>query len=510
MNTTSTPPDAAETPAGPAAEGPLLLSCVLAWIGLSISTLLMQRHAGLPTLFCPKNGGCEEVLTSKYGVLMGVPLPTIGVGLYAILLLLLLCAYAVSGVKTRERLVGAVVLIAVIGVSFSAVLMFIQFRVLHAFCPLCTGSAVTVTLLAIAAAVAEKRGTKCSFPGRAGAALAMGILAFAPAAVQLRSLVTPQREVVAAVDGAEFTRAQMEEDLRAAFQPMRQSMYELEFEWVRKKVDGVLLASEAAKTNADPEQMLAARVAAAAEPSESEVNADLAAHGLLPSPENLNQAKTTLQAAAREQVRASFLEEIAASHQIEVFLEPPKPAFLKIDLKTAKVSGPINAKVQLVVFSDFECHFCRDLSAVLNQARHDFPNEVMVAYRYFPIESHPRAFPAAVAAECAAEQGAFWEFHDKLFDSSGDLSEARLESIAKEIKLDATKFSECRTSGRAGKVVEASRADAIANGLAGAPALFLNGKMIGGMVPYPQLAASIRQEIQAERETPNPSTETVK
>ena len=191
----------------------------------------------------------------------------------------------------------------------------------------------------------------------------------------------------------------------------------------------------------------------------------------------------------------AYMEGLARGHRIEVLLEQPKVRALKIDLATAKVSGPRDAKVQLVVFSDFQCQFCRELSAVLKRIRVDFADEVMLAYRYFPVESHPRAVPAAIAAECAAEQGAFWEYHDRLYSDGSDMSDARLMAIAEALKLDQGKFLECRNSERARGTVEMSRSDAIKSGLEGAPALFLNGKLISGKIDYERLAARIRDEL---------------
>ena len=310
-----------------------------------------------------------------------------------------------------------------------------------------------------------------------------------------------QREILAVVDGQKLTREQMEEELGATLGPQQQSAYALEFEWVRRKVDAALLAAERAKTKADPQVELDARLAAVKLPTEAEMAARLSTKALSNTPENVARVREELLAEGREMAHVAFMEELAQGHQIEVLLEQPKVRSLKIDLTTAKISGPRNAQVQLVVFSDFECHFCKELSAVLHRVRADFPEDVMVAYRYFPVESHPRAIPAAIAAECASEQGAFWEYHDRLYTGGGDLSDSRLDAIAEELKLDRGKFAECRNSGRARVVVETSRGDAIKSGLEGAPALFMNGRKIGGMIDYEKLAAQIQDELHASRES---------
>jgi protein-disulfide isomerase/uncharacterized membrane protein len=492
---TSAAADAAGTRPREGAEGAILTCGALAWLGLSISILLVRHHADAPSLFCPVRGGCDAVLTSKYASMLGVPLPWLGVGFYSLLLLLALGAYGVSSAGARTRLMGAALWVSVMGASGSAVLMFIQFGLLHAFCPLCTASAVVAFALAVASGFAEGRACDPTFSGRRGGALALALFAIIPTSAQLLPRAVEDKDVVAVVDGQKFTRQQMEEELGAPLQTLRQSIYAREFEWVREKVDGVLLAAAAAKTKTDTHAALAARIAAVREASPEEITARLSNNGLPETPENIADAKAELLAEAKEQARVAYMEELALGHDIAVMLEPPKNRVLQIDLTTAKISGPRDAKVQLVVFSDFQCDFCRKLSPVLKRVRAEFPNDVMLAYRYFPVESHPRAIPAAVAAECAAEQGLFWEYHDRLYGANGDLGDDHLAAIAKEVGVDQEKFRECRASSRARSTVESSRDDAIANGLEGAPALFLNGKMIGGMIDYEPLAARINDAL---------------
>jgi protein-disulfide isomerase len=157
----------------------------------------------------------------------------------------------------------------------------------------------------------------------------------------------------------------------------------------------------------------------------------------------------------------------------------------------------MDAPVQLVVFSDFQCRFCADLAAVLKRIQTEFPEKVLVAYRYFPIESHDRAMPAAIAAECAAEQGKFWEYHDRLFAERGNLTDSTLLSLATAIGMDLDRFQQCQNSGRAREVVEISRKEAVNLGLEGAPIIALNGRIIGGVVSYEKLRGAVLEALNA-------------
>ena len=82
------------------------------------------------------------------------------------------------------------------------------------------------------------------------------------------------------------------------------------------------------------------------------------------------------------------------------------------------VKGPANAKVTIVEFSDFQCPYCLQAYATVKQIMDAYPNDVRFIYKQFPLNSiHPQAQKAAEASLCAHEQGKFYEYHDKLFES---------------------------------------------------------------------------------------------
>lgn len=97
------------------------------------------------------------------------------------------------------------------------------------------------------------------------------------------------------------------------------------------------------------------------------------------------------------------------------------PVPKEIDLGKAVLRGDSSAKVTIVEFSDFQCPFCERSFPTMNQVMEDYKGKVKLAYKHFPLVSiHPKAQKAAEAAECAKDQGKFWEFHDKLFGNYAD------------------------------------------------------------------------------------------
>lgn len=480
-------------PAGSVHRGrQLLAGTLLSWIGVLICWLLLHKNSGVVGRICPAGSGCDAVLSSRYSAMGGVPLSWVGLGFYLLLFCLLLVASGSAKVAWRKAALGTAWWLSIAGLTFSVLLMAVQFWVLRAFCPLCTASACVVVLLWAALAKAEAEFTT---PGSRGTVLVMIGMALSSLTAAALTHGGVRSEIVAIVDGQKITRQQMEEDLAVALQPVAQQRHAMEVEWLRKKLDAILLEAEAQRVGTTPGQLLASTTDSLPPPTPEEIKARLSKRSLPYNPVNLAAVQEELVLEKREAARNAILNEIASRHSVQLFLPPPKVRALQIDLSTARTAGPTDAPARLVVFSDFQCQFCAQLAPVLQRIRAEFPKEVMVAFRYFPLEAHPRAVPAAVAAECAAEQGAFWAYHDRLFADGGDLSEGRLVALAVEAGLDEERFRQCLQSDRAAGIVETSRRDAAAAGLEGAPAVFLNGRRIEGSLDYPALVARLKAEL---------------
>jgi protein-disulfide isomerase len=117
-----------------------------------------------------------------------------------------------------------------------------------------------------------------------------------------------------------------------------------------------------------------------------------------------------------------------------------------VDPSTEHVRGPDHrtAAPLVVVYADFECPHCAALHARLHASA------VRVCFRHFPVRSsHPRAWPAAQAAEAAARQGRFWEMHDALFADPARLEDPHLWDRARSLGLDLERFDHDRRSEEA-------------------------------------------------------------
>lgn len=160
------------------------------------------------------------------------------------------------------------------------------------------------------------------------------------------------------------------------------------------------------------------------------------------------------------------------------------------------IRGAKDAKVTIVEWSDFQCSFCSRFHPSMVRAMQEYPGKVRWVYRHFPLDSiHPQARPAAEASECAAEQGKFWDFADKLFERQPQIGPEMYKSLAKELKLNESKFNECVTSGKYKQRVNNQEQAGLAAGVRGTPGSFVNGIEVPGAVPYEQLKSFIDQAL---------------
>jgi protein-disulfide isomerase len=159
---------------------------------------------------------------------------------------------------------------------------------------------------------------------------------------------------------------------------------------------------------------------------------------------------------------------------------------------SAHFQGNASADIVLVEYGDFECQFCASALAPISELVASHP-EIKFAYRHYPLSAHPGAEKAAEAAECAGEQGKFWEMHGKLFASQDALSAPSLKSYAEGLSLDDGLFSSCLDSGKMSGVVSAQAAEGQSLGVRATPTFLVFSRKGDGNAA---LAASVGKEAQ--------------
>jgi len=185
---------------------------------------------------------------------------------------------------------------------------------------------------------------------------------------------------------------------------------------------------------------------------------------------------------------------------IELFddLDSPASAPVDISVDDDPMKGDPNAPVTIIEFSEFQCPFCKKyIDETYFQIIKNYVDtgKVRYVFRDFPLSFHEFARPAAMAAECAHEQGKFWEYHDLLFTNQAELSEANFKKWATELKLNTVQFNTCLDTEKYSDEVAADQAEGQSYGVSGTPAFFINGQIISGAQPYSVFQQAIEQAL---------------
>ncbi len=146
----------------------------------------------------------------------------------------------------------------------------------------------------------------------------------------------------------------------------------------------------------------------------------------------------------------------------------------QIDISKASVIGNPKAPVTLVVFSDFECPFCKTIKPLIHQLLEKNPDTLKVAFKHLPLGMHPHARQAALAAIAAQNQGKFWEMHDTLF-ATKKMNKQAIDAAAEKIGLDMDQYKKDAISAETETRLEQDIQDARQAEITGTPALFING-----------------------------------
>ncbi len=163
--------------------------------------------------------------------------------------------------------------------------------------------------------------------------------------------------------------------------------------------------------------------------------------------------------------------------------------------------GRPDAPVKIIEFADFECPACGQFATVTEpdvRKRLIETGQASLRFYDFPLEMHKNTWAASHAAACAAEQGKFWEMHDRLFmgqlEWNGEAErnpKGVLEGYAKELGLDAARWEECYDSRRNQKLIEAHQAEGQRRKVQSTPTFIVGTRMVAGSLSYDALKALV-------------------
>lgn len=159
-------------------------------------------------------------------------------------------------------------------------------------------------------------------------------------------------------------------------------------------------------------------------------------------------------------------------------------------------TGPDDAKVTIVLFSDFQCPYCAVLAQSIRTVRERHPREVAVVYRHFPLDTHPHAVAAARASECAGVQGRFEAFEYALFSAQDSIGVAPWSRFATTAAVpDTMAFRTCSESPAPITALARDSVAARKLNVSSTPTFLVNELRLVGAVPLDTLEAYVTKAI---------------
>jgi len=144
------------------------------------------------------------------------------------------------------------------------------------------------------------------------------------------------------------------------------------------------------------------------------------------------------------------------------------------------------------MFGDFQCPYCAAAYPIIRRIRDQMAGRLLFAFRHFPLRDiHPDAERAAEAAEAAAAQGAFWQMHDRMYESVGALSRKDLIGYASELGLDSERVGTELDSETHRPRVQRDVDSGTSSGVTGTPGFFVGGRLYGGSFDAQSLTTAL-------------------
>ena len=304
-----------------------------------------------------------------------------------------------------------------------------------------------------------------------------------------------KKQVVARVGPRSITLGEAEQYVALPLYQADEQRARLLQQAVQHLIDEELLSSEAARAGVTVQELLERA-------SESESVARLAD---LPGP--LRQAGAemrkqdtrspyTPQESAR--IRQALLVRLRRQADIRLALPEPDLPALTVSSDDDPWTGTADAPVTIIEFSDFECPYCRLSVPVLKELLSKYRGRVKLVYRDFPGPNHPQAQQAALAAQCAAEQGRFWDYHDALFAQKATATGWDFLGLAKKVGLRPEPFATCLKEGRYREEVAKDLQDGLKLGVTSTPTFFVNGRPLVGARPFSDFQALVEKVLSAQ------------
>lgn len=159
--------------------------------------------------------------------------------------------------------------------------------------------------------------------------------------------------------------------------------------------------------------------------------------------------------------------------------------------------GNRKSGVIVIAYMDYQCPYCGILYPILRKTSEK--GSILFVYRHFPLKSHPFALRSSEAAECAGQQGKFWEYSDLLYSKKDNLSNETFKDISMQLHLDNQLFNSCLHKHSYFKYIYSQQKEGIERRINATPTFFINGNRFNGLIPKDKIIEIIKEQSVSAR-----------
>ena len=317
---------------------------------------------------------------------------------------------------------------------------------------------------------------------------------------------SPTGPPLAVIDGQAIYEDQLPGREVTQLQRMMAQVYGVKLRALHETLDQKLIDAAAKKKGVSEEDLYKSEVLSKVpEPTDDQVKASYQSRQDLKNSsfdEVKDRVRRDLKNEAIQQQRSAFIQGLWQSAvndgELSILLAPPR---IEITPDGSRMRGDPKAPISIVEFSDFSCPFCLKAEASISAVMAQYPGQVKLSYRDFPLrELHPNAERAAEAARCAGEQDKFWEYHDQLFANQKRQDPEGLMDDARALKLDEPKFAACLSSGRYKQQIDQDVQMGSRAGIEATPGFYINDTFVNGAQPPEVYEHIVDQKLAALKE----------
>jgi len=319
-----------------------------------------------------------------------------------------------------------------------------------------------------------------------------------PATPITQGLATSSKgDVVAELNGQPITEQELMTRIKPRLARIEAQLFDIKRDGIDQIIEEKLLEEEAKKRNMTVQDLLKKEVTdKVGEASDKEIqdfyDQNKARVGTKTLDELKPQIAAQLKARKAGVYRSNLIDRLTAKADVDIYIERPR---VDVDAASGPSKGPANAPVTIIEFTDYQCPFCGRARPTVSEIIDTYKGDVHYVLRNFPLDFHPFAKKAAVAALCARDQNKYWDYSKKLWDNQRALDVDSLRKYAEETKLDMKKFNACLDGDKTLAEVMKDQQDGAKAGVSGTPSFFINGQSLTGAQPTEAFKKVIDQEL---------------